>query len=217
MEHVETTFSVLAADAVPQPNAKQTVSGSIVPIASGGAVPSKRGRRGQMKNALYSTAVSGFDWGKWTTWQHPRKDGDARERSARVESSKSPGHYTKLLVLFPDVKDVGEKKHRANVRKCTQLLVNTHRSVRHADGSVGKMVGAGEHASYNGLVEARLSLSNLTLSPLTPHPNPHVRSPSRRRRSSHASASVVARTTWLARWSWPAVASRCSQVHRCME
>ena len=160
-------FCLLAPDDVPQPNAKRTVSGNIVPIASGGGVPCTRGRRGQLKNALYSTAMPGFDWGKWTKWLRPRKDGDARERCASAESSALPGHYTKLLALYPDVGDVGEKKHRGSVRKGARLLVNTHRGVRYADGSVGKMVGAGEHASYNGLVEARRLLSNLT-----PHPSP---------------------------------------------
>ena len=59
--------------------------------------------------------------------------------------------------------NVPEKKNRAKMRKCARLLVETHRSVRHSDGSVGKMVGAGEHMSYNGLVEA---------STITPHPSP---------------------------------------------
>ena len=204
---------LLAPDDVPQPNAKRTASGNIVPIASGGGVPCTRGRRGQLKNALYSTAMPGFDWGKWTKWLRPRKDGDARERCASVESSALPGHYTKLLLLYPDVDNEGEKKHRGSVRKGSRLLVNTHRGVRYADGSVGKMVGAGEHASYNGLVEAMRSL--LKPQSLSPHPSPqpsHIRSPSRTRRCSHASASVAVRTTWLARWRWPPAASRCLQV-----
>ena len=204
---------VLAPDDIPQPNAKRAASGKIVAIASGGGVPCKRGRRGQTKNALYSTALSGFDWGRWTKWQYPRKVGDARERCASVESSALRGHYTKLLVLYPDaMNNVPEKKNRAKMRKCARLLVETHRSVRHSDGSVGKMVGAGEHMSYNGLVEARAP-SPPHPSPLTPHLAPsHIRSPSRLRSCSHASASVVVRTTWRARWRWPPVASRCSQA-----
>ena len=161
---------VLAPDDIPQPNAKRAASGKIVAIASGGGVPCKRGRRGQTKNALYSTALSGFDWGRWTKWQYPRKVGDARERCASVESSALRGHYTKLLVLYPDaMNNVPEKKNRAKMRKCARLLVETHRSVRHSDGSVGKMVGAGEHMSYNGLVEARAPSPP---PPLTPHSSP---------------------------------------------
>ena len=122
---------VLAPDDIPQPNAKRTASGKIVAIASGGGVPCKRGRRGQTKNALYSTAMSGFDWGRWTKWQYPRKDGDARERCASVESSVLRGHYTKLLVLYPDaVNNVPEKKNRAKMRKCARLLVETQQQRR---------------------------------------------------------------------------------------
>ena len=145
---------VLAPDDIPQPNAKRTASGKIVSIASGGGVPCKRGRRGQTKNALYSTAMSGFDWGRWTKWQYPRKDGDARELSASVESSAQKGHNTKLLVVHPPLSKA-EKQHRAEVRRASKLLVETNRNVRGSDGGSGKMAGGGDHFAYSGLVEVR--------------------------------------------------------------
>lgn len=151
-----------------------------------------------MKNALFSTVVDGFEWKKWATWLRPRKDGEAREYSAMVESSVIPDNHTKLLVLYPSAEtSASEKKNRKSIRKCTELLIKTHRSVRHDDGSVGKMVGAGEHQAYTGLVEVRCgSPTPFSL----PHPIPHptLRSPSRPRSSYRASASVVGRTTWRA-------------------
>jgi len=161
-----THMSVLAFGDVPKPNAKRAASGEIVPIASGGGLPSKLGRRGQMKGALYSTALPDWSWTKWTRWCYPRKDGDAREHCASVESSVQQGHYTKLLVRYPSSESKAEKKDRDNIRQCAKLLVETQRNVRGEDGGVGKMVGAGDHFSYNGLVEVRPTLTlTLTLTP----------------------------------------------------
>ena len=42
---------------------------------------------------MYSTALPDWDWTKWTRWLYPRKDGDAREHGASVESSVQPSHY----------------------------------------------------------------------------------------------------------------------------
>ena len=149
-----THFPVVAFDERPKPNAKRAASGAIVPIASGGSQPSKRGRRGQIKNALYSTALADWDWTKWDRWYYPRKDGDARELSASVESSAQKGHNTKLLVVHPPLSEA-EKKHRAQVRRASKLLVETNRNVRGSDGGSGKMAGGGDHFAYSGLVEVR--------------------------------------------------------------
>ena len=142
-------------DDVPKPNAKRAASGEIVPIASGSSQPNKRGRRGQIRGALYSTALPDWDWTKWSKWLYPRKDGDAREYGASVESSVQQGYYTKLLVGYPSGAAKAEKQHRAHIRQASKLLVETNRNVRGSDGGSGKMAGGGDHFAYSGLVEVR--------------------------------------------------------------
>jgi len=142
-------------DDVPKPNAKRAASGEIVPIASGSSQPNKQGRRGQIRGALYSTALPDWDWTKWNKWLYPRKDGDAREHGASVESSVQQGYYTKLLVGYPSGAAKAEKQHRAHIRRASKLLVETNRNVRGSDGGSGKMAGGGDHFAYSGLVEVR--------------------------------------------------------------
>ena len=154
--HEEGRLPVRAAAEVPQPNVKRTAGGEFATLLSGLSASCGRiGRRLQRIGCLFHLGMPGWDWDQWRTWRRPRRRGDHRAYHASVESSLQPGHYTDVVVLYPELDDKQDKKDRAHIRHAAKLLCNTHRSVRHEDGSVGKMVGAGDHLSYNGLVEVR--------------------------------------------------------------
>ena len=154
--HEEGRLPVRAAAEVPQPNVKRTAGGGFATLLSGFSASCGRiGRRLQRIGCLFHLGMPGWDWDQWRTWRRPRRRGDHRAYHASVESSLQPGHYTDVVVLYPELDDKQDKKDRAHIRHAAKLLCNTHRSVRHEDGSVGKMVGAGDHLSYNGLVEVR--------------------------------------------------------------
>ena len=154
--HKEGRLPVRAAAEVPQPNVKRTAGGGFATLLSGFSAPCGRiGRRLQRIGCLFHLGMPGWDWDQWRTWRRPRQRGEHRAYHASVESSLQPGHYTDVVVLYPELDDKKDKKDRAHIRHAAKLLCNTHRSVRHEDGSVGKMVGAGDHLSYYGLVEVR--------------------------------------------------------------
>ena len=154
--HKEGRLPVRAAAEVPQPNVKRTAGGGFATLLSGFSAPCGRiGRRLQRIGCLFHLGMPGWDWDQWRTWRRPRRRGEHRAYHASVESSLQPGYYTDVVVLYPELDDKKDQKDRAHIRRAAKLLCNTHRSVRHEDGSVGKMVGAGDHLSYNGLVEVR--------------------------------------------------------------
>ena len=59
----------------------------------------------------------------------------------------------KYITKINHCRNKDEKRERLAIRQAAELLTQTHRSVRHSDGGVGKMVGAGLHLSYHGVIE----------------------------------------------------------------
>ena len=179
--HEEGHLSVRAAAEVPQPNVRRTAGGFATLPSGGSAVGSRLGRRLQRIGFLFHLGMPGWDWDQWRTWRRPRQRGEHRAYHASVESSLRPGYYTDVVVLYPELDDKKDIKSRKQIRRAAKLLCETHRSVRHEDGSVGKMVGAGDHLSYFGLVEVRWCSIPPPLpppptgghAPPPPHPHPH--------------------------------------------
>lgn len=143
------------------PVANATVgSGGVVHEYLGARPTSSKKKRLQIVNAIFSQGVAGFDPTKepWTTVRAPHAQTKTKKKRQHVflydiESSRTPGKYTRVRVEYADRHAAGHNALFGPVRKATSKLVDTNRKVRVGDGGLGWMVGAGHHLSYAGLIE----------------------------------------------------------------
>ena len=129
---------LLPVDEYPRGNTRRYEDGRTVAITPEQADRLPQGMRGQRSGLLYDESYPGFE-----PWRWPRVVPECTAQRLLLEDEEGGGAA---------VVEVGHELRGRDMNAVAETYLSAHGTVRDKDTAVGRMVGVGDHAAYDGRV-----------------------------------------------------------------